>query len=51
MRSTGGGRTAVFESVAGPPTVPADPGAVAELCLSAVPHIALAVTLASADLD
>ncbi|MFJ7258205.1 hypothetical protein ACIQWV_38185 [Streptomyces sp. NPDC098085] len=28
-----------------------DPSTAAELCLSAVPHIALAVTLASADLD
>jgi hypothetical protein len=28
-----------------------DPSAAAELCLHAVPHIALAVTLASADLD
>jgi predicted dinucleotide-binding enzyme len=28
-----------------------DPSAAAELCLHAVPHIALAVTLASADMD
>ncbi|MFH9610809.1 hypothetical protein [Streptomyces sp. NPDC017448] len=28
-----------------------DPSTAAELCLTAVPHLALAVTLASADLD
>ncbi|MDT0310259.1 hypothetical protein RM780_25380 [Streptomyces sp. DSM 44917] len=28
-----------------------DPSTAAELCLAAVPHLALAVTLASADLD
>ncbi|WP_326763357.1 hypothetical protein OG978_46530 (plasmid) [Streptomyces sp. NBC_01591] len=31
--------------------IASNPCTAAELCLSAVPHIALAVTLASADLD
>nr|WSU78431.1 hypothetical protein OG499_38320 [Streptomyces anulatus] len=32
-------------------TAATDPSTAAELCLVAVPHLALAVTLASADLD